>query len=1024
MRLLRGVGVSTFGAAGRAVARQFAHTSRRSARRIIPLLLIFAFLATAIASFLPSAPRVLAETSTDLHPFAVRLAPSNSGTLANAPPSELIAHAREQRMSQLTDAVDKLVKLGQAGHYTADRNGGVLHVALTDQGRQELLSNQIVASIDPDTTTAPNTSFADLKVPSRTTQGTCNISSINFIQAYSPFMWGKADVGGLSVTLTLEDGHQNIIGVAVQTTQPQPNNVVPIDSATLYYDTVFVDPNNPSHPVVMIAPGDQVHVVLSGVDPSPSCGGQQTTDDRRITVDNIQAYTSYMRNTVWGTTSPNSTIYVTVATDYLDLDHYLAPANNVTYAQTTSDASGNFSVSKFLVGSSTTPQVITLGPGTTGYVRVQHSTNDEVYTVHGQKVFALENSSVAHGFMFALPTAPYKVTWGVPVTRPVFSGTATLLNSSNVPLDTIPFQGSPNWSVIFSQMISAGDSVQVSIANGPTTTVTTSPLSGTVDLAGNQVTGTGPANTPVVAAVGLTDGWISRNFTFTYQQIPLTTSGNGTFSTGGFSCGSTKLRLQPGSFGYVGYEDAHANFIYTNFAAPRTDVMENFPFVEGFVANGTVTPSITLADSTGAQKAQTTAPPVLLYLIEQRLFVNVYFNATLSQFVNPGDSVTVVENGQTSLIPVDNLSASVNTENNTIVGAAPSGTQINVIPAQIKAASQLVKVDSSGNFATGNPFTLFYSASCLSVTQSMIFHPGDWGRAYLSHADGNTVFLVWGRSMRVAEDENFVELFMYPYDGLDWYINPPQTTGTVSLTNAGFPTYTGTGLSDYSLAAYAKIPITDNLGDPIAIRGNASVTATFPEGPPGGPTRTATISVASTPLIIAAPDPVSDSIGGIGPTNWIGSANLNYPVSSSVIPIPIRNYVAFGPSTFVDSQGSPVPIASGYSGLVSFTSGQIQTWVAWAVTATPVRITNFLRPGSTQVCGTGPANSTIHIHDVSNEPEDMIIATGSSDAKGNFCVAVPSLVKGQVIMAESNSIYSEAVVVGINNPIYLPVIFR
>src|SRR5262249_26944855 len=172
----------------------------------------------------------------------------------------------------------------------------------------------------------------------------------------------------------------------------------------------FVDPSNCSAPVT-IMPGDQVHVVTS--DPN---SGQ--VDDHKITVDSVQAWTSYLNNTVTGTTSAaGSTIVVTEGTS-LSTANYLTPGTSMTYATTTADGGGNFSVSKFVTTTSTTPATVDLVQGSTGFVRVQHSDGNEVYTVHGQNVLVLEHSALVHGYAFPLPSAPGGLDSGVSVTRP------------------------------------------------------------------------------------------------------------------------------------------------------------------------------------------------------------------------------------------------------------------------------------------------------------------------------------------------------------------------------------------------------------------------------------------------------------------------------------------------------------------------------------------------------------------------------------------------------------------------------
>src|SRR5262249_50299084 len=134
-----------------------------------------------------------------------------------------------------------------------------------------------------------------------------------------------------------------------------------------------------------------------------------------------------------------------------------------------------------------------------------------------------------------------------------------------------------SYTVSFPVTIVGGDIVDVSVNGGPVNEIIAAPVSATIDLAGNQITGTGPANTKLTVGAGLIDGYIMSNSYFNYFPASPTTDGAGHFSTGGVACGSSAtLALQPGSFGYVGYEDSHGNFPYEDFAAPVHYVEANY----------------------------------------------------------------------------------------------------------------------------------------------------------------------------------------------------------------------------------------------------------------------------------------------------------------------------------------------------------------------------------------------------------------------------------------------------------------
>jgi hypothetical protein len=865
-----------------------------------------------------------------------------------------------------------------------------------------------------------------------------SISSISFIQVYSSFMWGRAHLGGLDVQLTLLDSTGTVtVGVPEQTVACNysiATNCVQVDRVSLYFETVFVDPN--SHSPVIILPGEQVQVVTSGIDQSQQAAGVQTTT-QAITVDDVEAWTSYQNGTVSGTTSlPNAPVVITIAQSFLSLSAYLA-ISGVTYAQVTADAHGNFSAAKFQNGTSGPLAAVTLQQGSTGFVRVQHPDQNEVYTVHGQNIFVLENSNVAHGYAFSLPSAPTGLGTDFKLTpRPPPTVSVTLQNAHGGTLDVeTPTGSSIPYTVRFTQSIVGGDVVLVSINQSPpvaSKTVTTSPLTAGVDLAHNQVTGSGPPSTSLTVGIGRIDGYISSSSSFTYVQQQVTSSGSGQFSSGAFSCGTnSQLLLQPGSFGYVGYEDSHGNFTYEDFAAPRADVMANYAFVEGWVSDGTVRPTVTVADSRGNLIAQTSnVAPQVLYLVLQKLYLNVYYNVTPSQFIAPGDTVTVTVGGQTATIPVDNLTAAVDTDTNSVIGTAPVGATVKVIPATLRTSFQTATTNSGGSYNAPSPFTNLSDVNCSASSFPETFTPGATGRAYLTHPDGNQVFVTWGRSLHLNEDENVVDLYEFPAQNLDWNGTLPPLTvpATVTLTSP-----TGSTAVGYSSARPANCPLPSLNDTPVClldaqnqkalIQAGDTITATFAEGPVGGPSRLVSLTVASLPLVTGSPEVGSNTLAGIGPASWAGRAQLTTRTNATPATIAARSSTAYPPITFRDATAKPIALAFGDAGTVSFTDPNgNRVWSAWAVTSFSLAITSRPRPGDTRVCGTATPNVTVSILDVTTQPTETILGSGPADSQGSFCVPVsPPLVASQVLIAQDNSgTRSQPVIVQL--PIFLPLV--
>jgi hypothetical protein len=81
-------------------------------------------------------------------------------------------------------------------------------------------------------------------------------------------------------------------------------------------------------------------------------------------------------------------------------------------------------------------------------------------------------------------------------------------------------------------------------------------------------------------------------------------------------------------------------------------------------------------------------------------------------------------------------------------------------------------------------------------------------------------------------------------------------------------------------------------------------------------------------------------------------------------------------------------------------------------------------PGDTRICGSGPVSTPVRIHDVTNDGQDTNLGSGSIGTDGLFCVDVPALTKGQVVLAEADGVYSQPVVVGGGNRLFIAHVTR
>lgn len=994
----------------------------RALRGALPLLLILGVVGSSVLTSANQAGASAAAQSAAPEPrssYVVTLGEPPTLAVGQDRIADLAARAREQVKTDLAEQLAALADAEAAGPGSFDATVDGFRVDLTEHARARLAVSPLVGEVHAADSAPPAIpdEQSNQPLPPRPASATRSaqvIGSVNFIQVNSPFMWGRTNIGGLSVELTLENSSGQVKGVASQTLNAPPNDHVKIDRTQLYYETLFKDPNAPGNPLVTILPGDRVRVVTTGVDPGT---GASAVEDKRIVVDDVQAWTSYENDTVSGIAPPGSDVFVTVATSP-SIAEYATPGSRVTFRETTADSAGNFSVNQFRTSSSETLKTVELTQGSTGFVRVQHSDGNEVYTYHGQNIFVLQNSEIVHGYAFPLPSSPSQLETGVALLHPLPPVTVTLSNSGGSPKDSGTDGGSLFPYQVFFQnaLVSAGDLVDVSIWGAPPRRVTVGLIDAAVDVGANQISGTAPPNTALTVQAGRIAGYISASSYFDFIVNRVTTDGSGRFSSGAFGCGTNgSLRLEPGSFGYVGYEDARANFVYEAVAAPTVHVMSDYPFVEGWLANGALRPTLAVRGESGASKHSSTVRPIAIWMVSQRLFVNVYFNQTTSEFVVPNDVVTLTGPTGTATVPVDRINAYINVDNDTIFGDAPAGATLRAIPENDRWSYRVTTADQTNRFSAGNPFRNVSSHNCSEQDKTEDFDKADSGRVYYRHPDGNAVFAHYGRVMWVNQNEQYVDVWPFVWRDVDWDGTPGKRAVTVTLTRRDGSAPITTGVqSEPNHPGAAKIAFVDAQGQRVLIRAGDSVTASFLEGPDDGPQRLATLTLDRQPLVLGVPDVDSSTIAGIAARGWHGGATMSINSTTDYsAPIVGGSLTAWGPNRFADRLGKAVTIARGYSGTVGVsTPSGVRLWSAWAPVALPTKIVGYLNPGDTRVCGTAAPNASLRIHDMSAEGQDVILGSGTVDSNGNFCATVAPLVKDQVILAVADGTYSQPVVVG------------
>jgi hypothetical protein len=967
----------------------------------------------------------------------------------------------EQRAA-LEDALFRLREEGLAGAFTYDEDSGAYRAELSDAAVSALLADARVATVEQ----APAAEAAEPEDVAP--MAGAPVTSVIFAQVNSPLLWGNTNIAGLNVQLTLEDSAGTLIGVPSAASSSSATctalpNCVNVDPTTLYFETVFVNPDDRTQYVSM-RPGHKVRVITSGDNPGTP-ESPDPEEDKRVTIVSISACGSEELDRVEGTTLPNAQVIVTLGSLTLRTG-YLTPGSGMTYAEVTSDAAGSFSATTFRTTTDPLYKVKDIVQGSKGFARVRvlgssgQPTGDEVWTIWGQNAYVLQNSPVMHGYAYRLSAAPSGLQTGVTAPRP----TATMTVQLKAPGGAIKAQytgtvsTSLPYDVVFGATILGGDAVRIAIDYGGNNafdqTVSVLPVTAVANLGTNQVTGTGPASTRMVIGAGNVQGYVTENSTYDAFEARVTSSGAGAYTSGEVLCGTSNVvMLQPGSFGYAGYEAPCGNFVYTAYAAPTNAVMSGFNYVDGWMATGVEQPTVAVSGPGGTVKqAAAPAVPRLFWLTSDKLYVNTYYNAATSVYIDPGDTVTIASGGRVHTIPVDALAARLYAEQDIVAGTAPAGAVLRVVLEKDRAAWKQVTATAGGVYAAANPYATRSSTTCAVTTKTENLNFGDYGRVYYRHPDGNDVFITfYNRMIRGFENANIVTVSGFVMRAMGWKDILPVTTRSVTVRFTPKPGQEGAGTGSINFPTTFEGKTSNILlkldSDPTVnalIRPAGSLVANYLEGA-DGMTLPVTLTMNPVPLVIGSPDTDTYTVAAVGPVHWMGQdsaalapygridwagkATLSSPTAST--PYPYSSTVAYPPVQFIRS-GAVVPLVPGSTGLISFVDplGN-EIYTSWGVTDFPyITRLNNLWKGDTLVCGTVkapagfPANVTVRIHDVTLG-EDLLFATGTSDAQGNFCIAVdPPLYLGQVLLGEVNGMRGQPVVVGQVFRVYLPLVVR
>src|SRR5439155_26484302 len=112
------------------------------------------------------------------------------------------------------------------------------------------------------------------------------------------------------------------------------------------------------------------------------------------------------------------------------------------------------------------------------------------------------------------------------------------------------------------------------------------------------------------------------------------------------------------------------------------------------------------------------------------VFINVYYHVNTNAFILPNDTVTVAGGGTTATIAVDNLTAYLNTDVDSVIGDAPAGASLRVIPASDRSNYQTTTAAANSTYSAGSSFARFNTWDCSIGSATVDFAPSQTGRAY------------------------------------------------------------------------------------------------------------------------------------------------------------------------------------------------------------------------------------------------------------------------------------------------------
>jgi hypothetical protein len=165
------------------------------------LLFVFGIVGSGLVGATPSpstasaAPLSAAATPTvneaSLQPYVVRISQSNSVVFGDSSTAALAGKAKMYRHDVVAQVLADLLRAHLAGPATYDASTETFQVPLTDAARARPAAQRFVTSVDSAPALLTSAAAAPLptKLSRQTTSG-ASVSSVNYVQLYSPFMIG------------------------------------------------------------------------------------------------------------------------------------------------------------------------------------------------------------------------------------------------------------------------------------------------------------------------------------------------------------------------------------------------------------------------------------------------------------------------------------------------------------------------------------------------------------------------------------------------------------------------------------------------------------------------------------------------------------------------------------------------------------------------------------------------------------------------------------------------------------------